>query len=195
VDQVVLLNEHGEACGTQDKTAAHHQDTPLHLAFSCYLFNSQDQFLLTRRADSKKTWPGVWTNSCCGHPGLGEDMVTAVRRRLRQELGVSATDVTLILPTFRYRARMDDGMLENEMCPVFRAWTDSEPAPDPMETAETHWVDWEPFVQQVRSGDRAVSPWCSMQITALSHCGATPKLWPRGDETQLPAACHVASGR
>ena len=39
--------------------AVHHARTPLHLAFSCYLFNQAGQFLLTRQAGSKCTRPGV----------------------------------------------------------------------------------------------------------------------------------------
>mmetsp|Transcript_16202 Transcript_16202/g.25215 ORF Transcript_16202/g.25215 Transcript_16202/m.25215 type:complete len:316 (-) Transcript_16202:7-954(-) len=39
-----------------------------HRAFSIFLFNEKGELLLTRRADSKITFPGVWTNTCCSHP-------------------------------------------------------------------------------------------------------------------------------
>jgi isopentenyl-diphosphate delta-isomerase len=57
VESVVLVDEAGYATGTAAKSAVHHARTPLHLAFSCYLFNETGQFLLTRRATSKLTWP------------------------------------------------------------------------------------------------------------------------------------------
>ena len=152
MESVVLLDEAGFASGTADKVAVHHDHTPLHLAFSCYLFNQAGQFLLTRRAEAKLTFPGVWTNTCCGHPQPGEPMSDSVLRRLRDELGIGAAKLTLVLPRFRYQARMDNGVLENELCPVYAAYSDAPPAPDPAEVAETRWVDWAGFCAAVRDG-------------------------------------------
>ena len=152
LESVVILDEAGYASGTADKAAVHHDRTPLHLAFSCYLFNEAGQFLLTRRAESKRTFPGVWTNTCCGHPLPGEPMSGSVLRRLRDELGIGAAKLCLVLPRFRYQARMDNGVMENEVCPVYAAYADLPPDPDPDEVAETRWVDWADFCAAVRDG-------------------------------------------
>src|SRR3979409_2139819 len=149
MEEVVLVDEEGSARGVMEKSTVHHANTPLHLAFSCYLFNNEDQLLLTQRAVAKKTWPGVWTNSCCGHPSPGERLERSVQRRLGQELGIGTADITLILPGFRYQARMDNGTLENELCPVFRAYTDAQPIPDPAEVAGVQWIAWSTFSEEV----------------------------------------------
>ena len=110
VEQVVLLDPDGTPVGSMDKTRVHGTDTPLHLAFSCYGFDRDGRMLLTRRSLGKQTWPGVWTNTCCGHPSPGEDLESAIRRRLRSELGVEPTSLRPVLPGFRYRAVAPDGV-------------------------------------------------------------------------------------
>jgi isopentenyl-diphosphate delta-isomerase len=166
-EQVVLLDEAGHAVGVADKATVHHRETPLHLAFSCYVRDASGAVLVTRRALHKRTWPGAWTNSVCGHPGPGEDLADAVRRRATQELGLRLHDVRLVLPAFRYRAVMPDGVVENEMCPVFAATTTDEVAADADEVDASEWVDWAVFRKGVLDGSRDVSPWCVEQVRAL----------------------------
>src|SRR3954451_23199656 len=134
---IVLLDAGGHAIGTAPKAPSHHADTPLHLAFSCYLTDEAGRVLITQRAHGKASFPSVWTNSCCGHPAPGEGLRQAVRRRVRDELGITVDEPALLLPTFAYRAEMDDGVVEHELCPVIRAHYDAATAgplaPDPAE--------------------------------------------------------------
>lgn len=164
---VVLLNDEGQPIGTADKATVHSADTPLHLAFSVYVFDSAGRFLVTRRALGKQTWPGVWTNTCCGHPGVDEDLETAVRRRLDQELGLKPLTLQVALPDFAYRAESPEGLVENERCPVFVATVDHDPTPDPDEIAEFEWISWVDFVQVARIAPWSISPWSAEQALLL----------------------------
>jgi isopentenyl-diphosphate delta-isomerase len=183
---VVLLDEDGRAVGTADKAEVHHADTPLHLAFSVYLFDADGRVLVTRRALSKRTFPGVWTNSCCGHPAPGEALADGVRRRVRQELGVDLADLRLAVPTFRYRAEQD-GVVENEMCPVFVAHVAGGVVPDPTEVEEVRWEPWTEFRAGVLDGSRAVSAWCGEQV---AHLSAEPFAVSAAREDELPPAAQ-----
>lgn len=190
VEHVVLLDEAGRDIGTAPKTGVHHDATPLHLAFSCYVFDADDRLLVTRRAVDKLTFPGVWTNSACGHPAPEESIVAAVRRRIRQELGLALDDVRLVLPEFRYTALMD-GIRENEMCPVFVARAAGEVRPDPAEVDDAVWVPWPEFVADVLTGRRVVSTWCRSQVEMLDGIGPLPADWPTADPSRLPPAVRV----
>jgi isopentenyl-diphosphate delta-isomerase len=186
---VVLLDDAGNAIGTADKVAVHHGATPLHLAFSCYIFNEAGEVLMTRRALAKRVFPGVWTNSVCGHPAVGESLADAVRRRTSFELGLELDVPRLVLPQFRYRAKMD-GVVENEACPVLIARAGGDPAPNAVEVGDWRWLDWEQFVRAVleAAGPGPVSPWCQLQVAALVELGPDPEQWPAGEPALLPAA-------
>ncbi|MET1007462.1 MAG: isopentenyl-diphosphate Delta-isomerase [Propionibacteriaceae bacterium] len=169
-DLVVLLDADGQVIGDQDRSEVHSEFTPLHLAFSLYLFNDAGQVLFTRRALTKRTWPGVWTNSCCGHPRPGEQMEDALRRRLGEELGVEVTDLRCVLPDFAYQARDVSGIWENEVCPVFagRLVHPSEPLdPNRHEVMDWSWVNWVDVKTAIGGAPFAFSPWAVQQVAQL----------------------------
>lgn len=166
---VVLLDDHGKHVGTAPKADVHQHDTPLHLAFSCYIFDHHGRLLVTRRALTKRTWPGVWTNSCCGHPAPDEAPEDAVHRRVRQELGMTLRQVRVRLPEFRYRAVDATGTVENEMCPVYTAVTSEEADPDPDEIVDWRWVPWQRFATLALQTPWAISPWAAEQVPLLTE--------------------------
>ncbi|WP_315637895.1 MULTISPECIES: isopentenyl-diphosphate Delta-isomerase [Microbacterium] len=171
MDNVTLLAEDGTAVGILPKSEVHTTDTPLHLAFSCYVQDREGRLLVTRRALGKRTWPGVWTNSFCGHPQPGEDMADAVRRRGSDELGVQVTEIRLALPDYRYRAVDASGIVENEICPVHVAVVDEQPSANPDEVAEWEWVDVDDLLAAVIRTPFAFSPWLAEQLPLLRRHG------------------------
>lgn len=171
-EQVVLLGEDRRPVGTADKATVHTADTPLHLAFSCYASDAAGRLLLTRRAVTKRTWPGVWTNTVCGHPGPGEAPQDAVVRRAGQELGLRLRSVEQVLPDFAYRATDASGVVENEFCPVWTAVVDGDPDPDPAEVAEWRWVAWDDALDVAVRAPWALSPWAVLQLPLLAAARA-----------------------
>jgi len=163
-EQVVLLDSDGIPCGVEDKVAVHTTETALHLAFSCHVYSPDGLVLVTRRALSKLTWPGVWTNSFCGHPAPDEPMEDAIARRAAFELGIAVTDLELELPDFRYRAVDASGIVENEVCPVYRAVTRDAVVPNPAEVAEFAWVDPSALRSAAVAAPFAFSPWLGWQL-------------------------------
>lgn len=167
-DEVVLLGEDGTPSGTAPRSSVHSDRTPLHLAFSCYLHDGEGRVLLTRRALTKRAWPGVWTNSFCGHPRPGEEVTDAVHRYARHELGVEVSDLRPLLPDFRYRAVDASGIVENEVCPVFTARTEQQPEPHPQEVMDLRWASEEELAAAVAAAPWALSPWMLEQVARLA---------------------------
>ncbi|GGG71683.1 isopentenyl-diphosphate Delta-isomerase [Corynebacterium pelargi] len=178
---VVLADAEGNPTGTALKATVHTTNTPLHLAFSCYVLNSEGQLLLTRRALDKKTWPGVWTNSACGHLAPEESPAEAVARRVPFELGIPSdtlVDVTCVLPNFRYKAVDANGIVEWEICPVFIARTSARVQPEPEEVAELEWVAPDQLIKAAEATPFAFSPW---MVEQLQHQQLRSALLGNGD--------------
>lgn len=173
VELVVLADDFGHPAGTAPKATIHSTQTPLHFAFSNYLLDERGRLLMTRRALSKITWPGVWTNSFCGHPGPGESNEDAVRRRAAHEVGIPGDaihEITAILPKFQYRAVDSSGIVEWEICPVHvsRLAAGYKPEPNPEEVDSIAWIAPAELFAAVDAAPFAFSPWVVEQLSDQS---------------------------
>ena len=175
-EQIILVDDNANPIGTAPKLASHHADTPLHLAFSCYVFNNKGEFLVTQRALNKKVWPGVWTNSVCGHPAPGESFEQAIARRAKDELGMRLKDIQEILPDYRYKTPPYNGIVENEICPVFAAYAHSDITPNPDEVEAYRWLPWPIYEHELRNNPDDYSYWAKDQYKQLMK-NTTFKTW------------------
>jgi isopentenyl-diphosphate Delta-isomerase len=132
-----LVDEDGRTIGTAEKLSAHQEPGRLHRAFSVFLFDEAGRMLLQRRALGKYHSPGVWSNTCCGHPYPGEPPFVAAVRRTAQELG-TAPALLREAGTVRYRhPDPASGLVEHEYNHLFVGLTGAPPRPDPEEVADT----------------------------------------------------------
>jgi len=170
MELVVLVDEKNNQIGTAPKGMVHSGHTPLHRGFSLFIFNRNHELLLTRRADTKKTFPGVWTNTVCGHPAPNEDVADAARRRLKDELGIIVDDIRVVSP-YRYSCTDKNGIKENEICPILVGHTDKNPKPDPCEVADWKWMGWREFLVEIANKPDTFSPWCIEEAAILQQKG------------------------
>ncbi|EFV14553.1 isopentenyl-diphosphate Delta-isomerase [Segniliparus rugosus] len=185
-EHVVLLDDALLPAGSAPKATVHDAETPLHLALSCYLFDQDRRLFVSQRARSKLTWPGVVTNSACGHPLPGEPLHHAARRVVRRELGCEIRELSTVLPHFSYRAVSSANIVEWEYCPVVVARVDSrELSPNPEEVEGGLWLRWDSFVELARQPEAmGLSPWCRLQMKELGEHQAP---YERADRTnELP---------
>lgn len=165
---VVLVDEQNKILGTMPKDEVHHVRTPLHRAFSCFIFHASDKrLLLQQRSGKKKTWPLMWSNSCCGHPALGESNLDAARRRLTYELGLYPIFLEEVAP-YRY-CFTKDGTMENEICPILVGIVENEPVINPDEVAAVRWTEWIAFLEAIERNPTQYSEWCIEEARILER--------------------------
>ena len=155
---VVLVDESDEPIGEMEKMAAHTGDGHLHRAISVLVFGTDGRLLLQRRARSKHHFRGLWANTACSHPRLGEAVVEAGERRLREEMGLSAPLGSH--GTFIYRA-VDPrtGLVEHELDHVLVGVTDAEPVLDVSEADAWDRVDPVALLTRLRRSEAGYAPW------------------------------------
>ncbi|MEU9924897.1 isopentenyl-diphosphate Delta-isomerase [Streptomyces griseoluteus] len=135
-----LVDENGVTTGTAEKLAAHQPPGQLHRAFSVFLFDERGRLLLQQRALGKYHSPGVWSNTCCGHPYPGEAPFAAAARRTHEELGVSPS-LLAQAGTVRYNhPDPASGLVEQEYNHLFVGLVQQTPAPDPEEVGGIAFV-------------------------------------------------------
>jgi len=130
---VILVDDHDNEIGLMPKTEAH-KKALLHRAISVFIFNSNGDWLLQRRALTKYHSAGLWTNTCCTHPLPNEINFDAANRRLKQEMGMQCSLKELF--SFTYKEALDNELTEYEFDHVFIGITDNIPQINTAEVAE-----------------------------------------------------------
>jgi isopentenyl-diphosphate delta-isomerase len=155
-EPLILVDEGNRATGSKGKTAVHRAGL-LHRAFSIFLVDERGRLVLQQRSPKKYHSGGLWANSCCGHPRPGERTIAAARRRLQEELGVTAA---LSFGFFaRYQTELDNGMHENELVYVYFGRLASEPRPDPAEIADVAFLSCDEVSRRIKRDPNSFAFW------------------------------------
>ncbi|PKP36778.1 MAG: isopentenyl-diphosphate delta-isomerase [Bacteroidetes bacterium HGW-Bacteroidetes-15] len=134
---IALVNPNDEVVGFSDKNSVHREGL-LHRAFSVFVFNSNGELMLHKRALDKYHSPGLWTNTCCSHLPQGMDMDQACHSRLYEEMGFD-TELSYVTK-FHYRVEFTNGLIENEIDHIYVGYFNGTPSPNPTEVAGYKWM-------------------------------------------------------
>lgn len=125
-----LVNEEGVVVGCDTRAYCHSGAKPLHPVVHLHIFNSNGELYLQKRAMHKDIQPGKWDTAVGGHVDYGEDVVSALFREAREELGVVDFKPSLC---FRY---VFESAIEKELVNSFMTCYDGTPTPDLDEVTE-----------------------------------------------------------
>lgn len=145
-DLIVLVNENDEQIGSIGKLEAH-QKGLLHRAFSIIVWNDQHEILIHQRAIGKYHSEGLWTNTCCSHPKVGETILEAAHRRLQEEMGFDCELQQKF--HFIYQVELENQLIENELDHVLIGTFNQNPSPNPEEVEDYRWISLEQLKNEI----------------------------------------------
>jgi len=84
-----VVDKEGRVIGLAGRSVLHRDPSLIHRVVHVLVFNSKGGLLLQRRSLNKDIAPGKWDTSVGGHINPGEDALSAAKREMEEELGVS----------------------------------------------------------------------------------------------------------
>lgn len=154
--EIILVNESDEETGSGEKLWVHQQGL-LHRAFSVLIFNDNNDLLIHQRVFDKYHSGGLWTNTCCGHPNVDEDIKIAAERRLGEEMGFTRN--LDFLYKFHYKTTFENQLTENEIDHVFTGVYNDSFEVNPAEVLDYKWVTIAGIMEDVASNPQNYTFW------------------------------------
>jgi len=165
-DLLILVDESDKALGFKSKSECHEGNGTLHRAFSVFIFNPLGQLLIQKRSSNKELWDLHWSNSCCSHPKKNEQMELAVKRRLKEELGIECP--VHYLYKFTYHAKYKDLGSEHELCHVYVGLFDGEIKANPEEIDDWKFIKPDDLEERIRNSKKDYTPWMKIEWEMLT---------------------------
>lgn len=156
-EQLILVDSSDNEVGYLSKALCHDGVGVLHRAFSLFLFNESGELLLQKRSETKRLWPGFWSNSCCSHPRRGESMDIATARRLNDELNID-TSLEHVY-RFCYTANFGVAGSENELCHVYLGKVEGKPQPNDSEISSVRFIASNRLERELADSPQNFTPW------------------------------------
>jgi isopentenyl-diphosphate delta-isomerase type 1 len=125
-----LVDRDGNRVGQASRAACHGNPALIHLVVHLHVFDPRGRLCLQKRSMTKDTNPGRWDTSVGGHVGAGEEVMDALLREAREELGIDARDASFLY------AWLSEGSFESELAHCYRLVSEQVIHPDPAEIDE-----------------------------------------------------------
>ena len=170
---LILVDEMDNPVGEMEKMEVH-QKALLHRAFSIFIFNGNGQMLLQQRAEDKYHSPGLWTNTCCSHPCVGQQTEEAAEKRLQEEMGFTVPLRKAF--DFTYKASFENGLTEHEYDHVFIGKYDGVIDPDKAEVKDHCFAGMDEIKNSIRSHPKKYTEWFKIAFPKVEEYLATASL-------------------
>jgi len=164
MEQVILVDENDQPLGLMEKMEAHIKGE-MHRAFSVFIFNEKGEMMLQQRALTKYHSPGLWTNTCCSHPRMGEETSEAAHRRMIEEMGFDCNFEEVF--TFTYKSDVGQGLIEHEFDHVFIGRSDKTPKINPEEVNDWKFMSIDKIIEDIKRFPESYTVWFKIAFKEL----------------------------
>lgn len=163
-ENINLVNKKGERIGFIEKIEAH-QKGLLHEAFSIFVFNEKNELLIQRRNPAKYHSGGLWSNTCCSHPSVNEDINLAIHRRLKEEMGFDC-DLEKMFPLVYKIVNLNNNLLEYEYDYIFKGRIKGaiSISLNPDEVSEYRWSNIPNILDEMKEKPELFTEWFKIII-------------------------------
>lgn len=119
-ESLPLVDREGNVIGKATRDECHSGAKLLHPVVHLHVYNRHGELYLQKRPEWKDIQPGKWDTAVGGHIDYGEDVATALKREVNEELGI-----TEFTPEFLMRYVFESAR-ERELVNVYRTIYDGE---------------------------------------------------------------------
>ena len=155
-NNVCLVDLFGNKIGEVEKIEAHKKGL-LHHAFSLFIIRD-GKMLLQKRAKEKYHSGGLWSNACCSHPQMFENIFVNIKEKTREEIGAEIENLKFEF-SFIYRNKFKNNLIEYEYDDVFTATTNSEIVINKEEVETVRWVDLDLLKKELEKNPEKFTSW------------------------------------
>jgi isopentenyl-diphosphate delta-isomerase len=144
-DRIVFVDEHDQVIGAGTRAEAIAKGI-IHRVVRVYLFNSKGELLLQKRS-MNISLPGLWDHSAAGHVDEGDDYLSAAKKELLEEVGVSGVELAEVAKFYSDHPEKLSQHTKKCFNMIYQATYDGPVAPNKDEVDEIKWVTLEELKQ------------------------------------------------
>ncbi|MFC1647162.1 mevalonate kinase [Patescibacteria group bacterium] len=147
----IVINEDDKVLDFKTRYDCHHDKSFIHRTVGILIYNQKGELLLQKRSSTKDMDSGLWAISAAGHVIKGQTYDEAMRRELKEELGIS-------IPIKRIKKFISKSKNETEMAVLYEGYSDGPFKINPEETEKIEFYSLRKLKFFVESNILKIAP-------------------------------------